>query len=95
MEADYPLERSEGLSFEEFVESDTLRRALVRSLEIMGEASKKVPGEFRAQYPTLDWRAMGGMAETARRSNWRWSMPKPAPPSPPCGGWASVVHCTT
>lgn len=63
VEANYLVERSEGLSFEEFVESDTLQRAFVRSLEIIGEASKKVPGEFRAQYPDLDWRAMVGMRD--------------------------------
>jgi len=63
VEANYLVERSEGLSLEESVESDTLRRAFVRSLEIIGEASKKVPGEFRAQYPDLDWRAMAGMRD--------------------------------
>jgi uncharacterized protein with HEPN domain len=58
VEADYLLERSEGLSFEEFVESETLWRAFARSLGIIGEASKKVSGGFRAQSPSLDWRGM-------------------------------------
>jgi uncharacterized protein with HEPN domain len=35
----------------------------VRSLEIIGEAAKKVPEEFRAQYPTVEWRAMAGMRD--------------------------------
>jgi uncharacterized protein with HEPN domain len=44
-------------------QTETLRRAFVRSLEIIGEAAKKVPGEFRAQYPTVEWRAMAGMRD--------------------------------
>ena len=46
VEADYLIGRSEGL-----------RRAFVRSLEIIGEATKKVPDDFRAAYPAVEWRA--------------------------------------
>jgi uncharacterized protein with HEPN domain len=63
IEADYLVGRSAGLSFDEFVASDTLRRAFVRSLEIVGEAAKKVPDEFRAQHPDVEWRAMAGMRD--------------------------------
>jgi uncharacterized protein with HEPN domain len=37
--------------------------AFVRSLEIIGEATKKIPLEFRSQYPTVEWRAMAGMRD--------------------------------
>ena len=53
VEADYLVGRSEGLSFEVFAADETLRRAFVRSLEIIGEATKKVPDDFRATYPTV------------------------------------------
>jgi uncharacterized protein with HEPN domain len=43
--------------------NETLRRAAVRSLEIIGEAAKKVPEEFRANYPAIEWRAMSGMRD--------------------------------
>lgn len=43
--------------------NETLRRAFVRSLEIIGEAAKKVSEEFRAQHPTVEWRAMSGMRD--------------------------------
>ena len=42
-EAEYLIDRSANLSFEAFVVDETLRRAFVRSLEIIGEAAKKVP----------------------------------------------------
>ena len=63
VEADYLIGQTAGLSYEAFVANETLRRAFVRSLEIIGEAAKKVPPEFRAQYPAVDWRAMGGMRD--------------------------------
>ena len=63
IEADYLVGHSEGLTFESFSADETLRRAFVRSLEIIGEASKKVPDEFRAAHPTVEWRAMAGMRD--------------------------------
>lgn len=62
-EADYLIGRLPALTFEEFVADETLRRAFVRSLEIIGEAAKKVPEEFRAQHPSVEWRAMSGMRD--------------------------------
>ena len=63
LEADYLIGRSAGLSFDEFMASETLRRAFVRSLEVIGEAAKKVPEGFRAQYPAVEWRAMSGIRD--------------------------------
>ena len=38
-EADYLLGHSKGVSHQEFLKDETLRRAFVRSLEIIGETS--------------------------------------------------------
>lgn len=63
VEADYLAARSVDLKFEAFVADETLRRAFVRSLEIIGEAAKKVPDDFRATHAGVEWRAMAGMRD--------------------------------
>jgi uncharacterized protein with HEPN domain len=63
VEADYLTSRSQGLSYEAFLADETLGRAFVRSLEIIGEAAKKVPADFRAAHPAVEWRAMAGMRD--------------------------------
>jgi uncharacterized protein with HEPN domain len=62
-EADYLAEQTASLSKDDFLKNETLRRAFVRSLEVIGEATKKLPDEFRARYPQVEWRAMAGMRD--------------------------------
>ncbi len=62
-EADYLIEPSRNLDLGAFRADETLRRAFVRSLKIIGEAAKKVPEEWRRRYPQVDWRAMAGMRD--------------------------------
>ena len=33
------------------------------AIEIIGEASKQVPEDFRGEYPYIEWRAMAGMRD--------------------------------
>ena len=63
LEADYLVERSQGVEFTAFAADPTLSRAFVRSLEIIGEAAKKVPADLRTLYPEIDWRGMTGIAK--------------------------------
>lgn len=62
-EANYILERAQGLTRDEFKKDATVKRAFVRSIEVIGEASKKVPDEFRKKYTAIDWKAMAGMRD--------------------------------
>jgi uncharacterized protein with HEPN domain len=62
-EVDYLLETSRGLTREAFLRDPTLRRAFVRSLEIVGEAAKQVPPDLRNQAQGIDWSGMAGMRD--------------------------------
>jgi uncharacterized protein with HEPN domain len=62
-ETDFLLHESEGLSREDFLANETLRRAFVRSLEIIGEASKRLPASFRDAHPQVEWRSMARMRD--------------------------------
>ena len=55
--------RAEGLSKGEFMQDETLRRAFVRSLEVIGEATKNISMELRQKHGHIDWRAMAGMRD--------------------------------
>ena len=59
----YLLSVSKDLSKEAFIENETLKRAVVRSLEIIGEASKKIPADFKVQWSTIQWKNMSGMRD--------------------------------
>jgi len=62
-ETEYLVNTTKGLTKDEFLLDETLKRAFVRSLEIIGEAVKQVPDEFRHKHSHLDWRAMAGMRD--------------------------------
>ena len=62
-ETDYLAEQSEGITASQFKADETLKRAFVRSLEVIGEATKKLPDEYRLSNPDVDWRKMAGMRD--------------------------------
>jgi uncharacterized protein with HEPN domain len=62
-EADYLARQSEALDYKAFVEDENLRRGFVRSLEIIGEAVKNLPGEFKDKHPEVEWKKIAGMRD--------------------------------
>ena len=62
-ETTYIISASQELSEARFMNHDTLKRAFVRSLEIIGEASKKIPEAVKLRYPKVPWRSIAGMRD--------------------------------
>jgi uncharacterized protein with HEPN domain len=60
-EAEFLQDHISGLDQDTFLRNEVLKRAFIRSIEVIGEASKNVPEQIRILYPTLDWRKMSGM----------------------------------
>ncbi|RLD17368.1 MAG: DUF86 domain-containing protein [Caldiserica bacterium] len=52
-----------GIDFEEFEKDKKTNYAVLRCLEIMGEAAKQVPDEIREKYPEIPWRDIAGMRD--------------------------------
>ena len=62
-ECSYLISVSENLLFEVFIEDETLKRAVIRSLEIIGEATKKIPADIKVKWNTIQWKNMAGMRD--------------------------------
>lgn len=52
-----------GTSLEEFKDDDKTSSAVVRKLEIIGEAAKQITEDIRNKYPQLPWKEMAGMRD--------------------------------
>jgi uncharacterized protein with HEPN domain len=52
-----------GFSYEQFLESTQVQDAVLRNLQIVGDASKKVSLTVRRAHPELPWRQMSGMRD--------------------------------
>jgi len=52
-----------GLTKDDFLRDETLKRAVVRSLEIIGEATKKIPADFKIKWDSIKWKNMAGMRD--------------------------------
>jgi len=51
------------LDFKNFKKDDKTKFAVIRALEIIGEATKHIPEEVRIKYPEVPWREMAGMRD--------------------------------
>ncbi len=62
-ECSYILSVSKDLSKDNFLDNETLKRAITRSLEIIGEATKKIPADFKLVWNIVEWKNMAGMRD--------------------------------
>jgi uncharacterized protein with HEPN domain len=52
-----------NMTLEDFVADDRTYDAVVRNLQIIGEAVKQIPPNIREQYPTMEWRKIAGLRD--------------------------------
>src|SRR6478736_9191234 len=54
-EVDYLLGVSAGINREQFLGDESLRRAFVRSIEVIGEATKRLPASITGDQSIIAW----------------------------------------
>ncbi len=54
---------TKGVSFESFSENAMISDAVVRNLEVIGEAAKKIPSEIKRKYPEVEWKKIAGLRD--------------------------------
>jgi uncharacterized protein with HEPN domain len=52
-----------GMDYQAFAADDKTISAVVRKLEIIGEAVKQLPEEIRLQHPEIPWKQIAGMRD--------------------------------
>lgn len=64
LEAIQNIERYvENLTFDDFLKDRKTIDAIVRNLEIIGEAVKHIPKNLKLKYPAIPWKKMAGMRD--------------------------------
>ena len=66
MESIMKIEKwTSGVSNEKFSANALLQDAVVRNLEILGEAAKNIPEDIRSRYPEIPWKRIAGFRDIA------------------------------
>lgn len=52
-----------NMDFDEFIRDKKTKDAVVRNLEVIGEATKNIPEELKEKYQDVNWREIAGMRD--------------------------------
>ncbi len=55
------IQFTKGMDYKSFAKDEKTVYAVIRAVEIIGEAATKIPNEIRSQYPNIPWRDLTGM----------------------------------
>lgn len=62
-ECTYIISVSNNLLKDDFFDDETLKRAIERSRETIGEATKKIPSDFKVKWSSIQWKSAAGMRD--------------------------------
>ena len=51
------------MNFDDFKKDVKTQYAIIRCFEVIGEASKRIPDDYKDKYPSIPWRVMAGMRD--------------------------------
>lgn len=60
-ETNFLIDKTKGLTFEDYLKDEVLKRATTRSIEIIGEASKNLSDDFKNKHSDIEWKEITGM----------------------------------
>lgn len=52
---------TDGIGFDDFAVNSMVMDAVIRNIEIIGEASKNIPETVKVKYPDVPWQKLGGI----------------------------------
>lgn len=52
---------TDALTYENFITNDLVKDAVVRNIEIIGEASNRIPDDFKTQNNNIPWNKLRGI----------------------------------
>jgi len=71
---------------QKFFESRMIQDAVIRQLEVIGEAAGNVSPHIRSGHPEVPWRSMRGFASFSKHEYWRVDVRRV---------WNAAVECAT
>lgn len=54
---------TQDINYDQFLKDEKTKDAVVRNLEVIGEAAKNIPSNFKEKYPNTNWKAVSGMRD--------------------------------
>lgn len=62
-EITFLTDQTATLSEDQFMRDEVLQRAFARSLEVIGEAVKNIPENYKSSHPDIEWKSFAGLRD--------------------------------